>query len=987
MSQHASMRTPLISTARALFALLLAVGLAAPSAAIAQDGPAADGVAKSPNGVYIVWMADQPVIAYTGGVAGYRATAVAEGQRLDTTRTDVRRYAAYLTSRQNAVVAAVGGQKLYNYRYTFNGVAARLTTAQAARLAATPGVLAVIPDEVRYMDTVTTPTFMGLTQPGALWDQLGGPGNAGEHIIVGIIDSGIWPENPSFADDGSYPPPGPRWSGVCQTGEDWPAGLCNNKLIGARYYNAGQGGNAGIDATRPWEFNSPRDYHSHGSHTAGTAAGNHGVSAVTLGTDLGQISGMAPRAHIAVYKALWSTVDGSTAGGTTSDLVAAIEDATSDGVDVINYSISGSRTTFTDPIAIAFLNAAAAGIFVSASAGNNGPGASTVAHNLPWVTTVAAGTHDRFYTSSVTLGNGSTYAGVSNGNGTPMLPLIQSTAAGLPGANAEQVRLCYSTVDTGGTPVLDPAKVAGKIVLCDRGVTARVNKSLAVMEAGGAGVILANVTPGSLNADIHYLPTIHVDEVVGAAIKAYIASAGAGATAQIAPGQQVTAEAPAVASFSSRGPALAGGGDLLKPDIMAPGVDVLAATSPAIAGRDFDFFSGTSMSAPHVAGFAALLKHRHPDWTPAMIKSALMTTAGQTTNAGNPIPGNPFGYGAGQARPTSAADPGLVYAARARDWVAFLCGQGLVTDPRCPAIAIDASDLNYPSIAIGDLAGIQTVQRTVTNVSGAKSTYTVAVSAPPGIDVLVSPTTLTLGPGQSKSYTVKFTRTSAALNAYVFGSLTWSDGQHSVRSPIAVRPVALAAPAEVSGSYTVTFGYDGSFSATPRGLVPAVTFAGTVTDDPGDDFVPGGPGTVSFDVVVPAGSTYARFALFDEFTDGADDLDLYVYRGTTLVGLSGGGTSAEQVSFVNPAAATYTIWVHGYATDGPDSNFTLFTWVLGSTDAGNMTVSAPTTAVLGATGAINLSFSGLTPGVKYLGSVAYGGAAGMPNPTIVRVDP
>ncbi len=976
MSQHHPLRKPLASLARLVFVALLALGLSVPAGVRAQDGPVTPAVEKSSNGVYIVWLADQPVITYSGGVAGYRATAVADGQRLNANRTDVRRYASYLTNRQNAVIAAVGGQRLYNYRYTYNGVAAKLTAAQAAQLAATPGVLAVIPDEIRYMDTVTTPTFVGLTQSGALWAQLGGPSNAGEHIVVGIIDSGIWPENPSFADDGSYSAPGPRWSGTCQTGEDWPDGLCNNKLIGARYYNAGQGGDAGIDANRPWEYNSARDYNSHGSHTSSTAAGNYGVEAVTLGTDLGQISGMAPRAHVAMYKALWSTVDGATASGSTVDLVAAIEDATSDGVDVINYSISGSRTAFNDPVEIAFLNAAAAGVFVAASAGNNGPGASTVAHNTPWVTTVAAGTHDRAYTSSVTLGNGSTYAGISNGNGTASLPLISSTAAGLPGANAEQVRLCYSTVDTGGVAVLDPAKVAGKIVLCDRGVTARVNKSLAVQEAGGLGVVLANTSPNSLNADIHYLPTIHIDEIAGAAVKAYIASAGAGATAQIAPGTQVTVEAPAVASFSSRGPSLAGGGDLLKPDIMAPGVDVLAATSPSIAGRDFDFLSGTSMSSPHVAGFAALLKHRHPDWTPAMIKSALMTTAGQTTNAGNPIPGNPFGYGAGQAQPTSAADPGLVYAARARDWMGFMCGQGLSSDPHCPAIAVDISNLNYPSIAIGDMAGIQTVQRTVTNVSGAKSTYTVAVSAPPGVDVVVSPSTLTLGPGQSKTYTVTFTRTSAALNAYTFGSLTWNDGKHSVRSVIAIRPVALAAPLEVSGSYNVTFGYNGSFTATPRGLVPAVTFADTINT--GEAF--------TYDVVVPAGTTYARFALFNSETT-APDLDLLVYRGATLVGQSAGGTSDEAVSFVNPTAATYTVLVDGFDTGGGPAPFTLFAWVLGSADAGNMTVSAPATAVLGQSGTVSLSFSGLTSGVKYLGSVVYGGSTGMPNPTIVRVDP
>jgi hypothetical protein len=213
------------------------------------------------------------------------------------------------------------------------------------------------------------------------------------------------------------------------------------------------------------------------------------------------------------------------------------------------------------------------------------------------------------------------------------------------------------------------------------------------------------------------------------------------------------------------------------------------------------------------------------------------------------------------------------------------------------------------------------------------------------------------------------------------------DKGHVVRIPVVLKPVALAAPAQVSGSYNVTFGYDGPFSVTPRGLIPATTFIGSVMTDPDGTFNPvPGPEVVSFDVVVPAGTTYARFSLFDANVSTPSDLDLYVYLGTTQVGLSGGGTSAEEVNLLNPAAGTYKVWVHGFDTGNP-TNFTLFTWVLGSTSAGNMTASAPTTAVLGTSAAVNLSFNGLTAGTKYLGSIVYGGVAGMPNPTIVRVDP
>jgi hypothetical protein len=289
---------------------------------------------------------------------------------------------------------------------------------------------------------------------------------------------------------------------------------------------------------------------------------------------------------------------------------------------------------------------------------------------------------------------------------------------------------------------------------------------------------------------------------------------------------------------------------------------------------------------------------------------------------------------------------------------------------------VSPSNFNGASIAISGLPGSKTVTRTVTNV-GAKGTYSVSFSGT-GISASVSPASFTLNPGQKQTLQITITRTTAALNAYTGGQLTWSDGTHSVRIPVVVKPVALAAPAQVSGSYSVTFGYDGAFTAAARGLMPATTFNGTLSTGQ----------QLTYQVTVPAGATYARFSLFDANTTPGSDLDLVVYGPTnTVVGSSGGGTSAEEVNLLNPAAGTYTVLVDGYATANPSSTFTLFTWVLGSTAAGNMTVTAPASAVFGTTGAINLAFSGLTAGTKYLGSVAYSGAAGMPNPTIVRVDP
>ena len=976
-----------------LLVLIMVVTMVVPVAAQGPDletPPSAKGEAQT----YLALMFDQPVVAYDGSIKGLPATEPASGEKINPNSAKVKKYVEYLDAQHNAALDRVGAgdKKVYSYRYSFNGFAARLTPAQVVALKADPGVLSVWADEEVHMDTSTTPDFLGLTAEGGLWDM----GVTGEDVIIGIVDSGIWPESMSFTDRTGTNPNGkqgklgyqqiPGWHGKCTPGEEFNASMCNQKLIGAQYFNAGYGGNAGIDADRPWEFNSPRDYNGHGTHTSSTAGGNSGVPAEVGGVPLGSISGMAPRARIAMYKALWSNEDGSQSSGFTVDLVAAIDQAVADGVDVINYSISGSTTSMNSAVAISFLYATRAGIFVASSAGNSGPGASTVAHNTPWQTTVAAGTHDRYYAGSVTLGDGSVYNGASiDARGAGPADLIYAGDAG--------DALC-------AIGSLDPAVVTGKIVVCDRGIYARVDKSYAVMEAGGIGMVLANVSPSSINADLHYVPTVHVDEVAGAAIRAYAQTAGATATLTGGEFQQV--EAPEVAAFSSRGPALAGAGDLLKPDIMAPGVDVLAAVAPpGNNGRNFDFYSGTSMSSPHIAGIAALIKDAHPDWSPMMIKSALMTTASTLTNGGNPIPGSYFDYGAGQVVPNSADDPGLVYNSGWNDWLAFLCNTSdAVSANTCNFLenmgySLDPSDLNYPSISIGALAGEQTVKRTVINV-GPAGTYQVSVNAPAGIDVTVDPAMLTLDPGQKASYSVTFTaNASSVANAWTLGSLTWSDGSHNVTSPLAIMPVAIASPAELHGSGTdgslsfdITFGYTGAYTAGAHGLEPALMTDGYVEDDPGDSFAPFGPGTTLHMINVPAGSAYARFSLFDAYTDGNDDLDLYVYYPSgAYAGGSGSGTSAEQVDVAFPPAGDYYVFVHGWGTDGPDANYTLFSWAVPATPgSSNMTLTAPAAATLGATATITADWFGLDAGTKYLGAVSHSDAGGLLGLTLLAID-
>lgn len=968
--------------------------LAALMLAVSASGATADTAKKT----YIVQMLGAPAVAYEGGVAGIPATKPDKGAKIDPNSGAVKDYVGHLERTHAQVVQQVGASKTYDYAITFNGFAAELTEAQAAALEKVDGVVAVTEDELLQPDTSTTPSFLGINKPGGLWSKAGGVGSAGENVIVGMIDTGIWPEHPSFSDrlgidpknkrDGAqkYPHKPQQFTGICQTGEEWDAHDCNNKLIGARWYAEG----FGVDRVAERDFLSPRDWNGHGSHTTSTAAGNSNIPATGDAAALGKISGMAPRARIAVYKVCWEEEEGD-GGCATSDSVAAIDQAVLDGVDVLNFSISGSRTNFLDPVEVAFLFAADAGVFVAASAGNT-PGASTVAHPGPWLTTVAASTHDRGGIGTVTLGNGATFTGASLAAQSVTGPFIDSETAGMAGADPTEVQLCFP-----GT--LDPAKVTGNIVLCDRGVIARIDKSFAVREAGGIGMVMTNTAPIGTNADLHYVPTVHLESTDRAAVKAYAATPGA--TATISKSTITTVPAPFMAGFSSAGPLLAGDGDLLKPDLTAPGVDVLAAVAPpGNRGRLFDLYSGTSMSSPHVAGLGAVLSGLRPEWSPMMVKSALMTTAYK------PLDGNQFNFGAGFVDPNKAADPGLVYDSGIVDWLGFLCGTRQLAQSFCTANGIpiiDPSDLNMASIAIGQLAGKQTVTRTVTNVGSETETYSASVSGLSGIDAVVSPASFTLAPGATHTFTVEFTRTDATLNTYQLGYLSLAgDKGHTVHSPIAVKPLSLAAPATIaatgtSGSvtYEVTFGYDGPFGASVRGLIAADERPDTVVDDPTNNFDTANPdanqGIVREEFTVPADTTYARFSLFDEETDGEDDLDLYVYRvetdGTkTLVGASGSGTSAEEVNLVNPTAAVYHVYVHGWQTDGPDASYTLFGWILGTADEGNATVEVdPETATTGETGEVTLAWSGLDAGAKYLGRIVYSGSEGMPL-TTVRID-
>lgn len=936
-------------------------------------------------GRYIVTFADEPAATYDGAIGGYARTRPDAGRKLDPTRGEVLRYRARLTAIHDSALAAVGARKIYDYTVTTNGVAAQLTSAQARRLSGAPGVVSLEKDVRRQLTTTESPAFLGLSDAGGLWSRLGGSRTAGSGVIVGVIDSGIWPESPSFAgaelkrDRAGLPVESTglrgRWFGACVQGEQFDSQDCNDKLIGARYYVDGFGKQDLLED----EYLSPRDGGGHGTHTASTAAGNRVEGVEIDGFAQGTASGMAPGARVAAYKVCW---EGKSGGGcANSDSVAAIDDAVADGVDVINYSVgSSSESSPLDAVEQAYRRAANAGIFVANSAGNSGPGASTLDHPSPWLTTVAASTF-RKAQQALELGDGRRFVGASITSTLPQTALVTSVSVKLASATERDAALCVP-----GT--LDAAKAAGKLVQCDRGVIARVDKSFEVSRAGGAGMVLTNTAPSSLNSDFHAVPTVHVDEKARAAILAYIAEQGTTATAAVTAlrARESSIQVPEVAEFSSRGPSTTTGGDILKPDLSAPGVDVLAAVAPpSNHGRSYDFYSGTSMSSPHIAGIAALVKAAHPGWSPMAVKSALMTTARDHATTTDP-----FAQGAGFVRPNTAVDPGLVFDAGANDWRSWMKSLGVQFAPPYDTLpVVEGPDLNQASIAVGAMAGRRTITRTVTNVSSTSEKYTVR-SAVPGISVAASPERFTIAPGASQKVTITLTRADAALGAYAKGFVTLTgSAKHVVRVPVAVRPVAISAPAEITGTiaegsktFSVTPGFTGTLSTTVAGLIGATPEAGSVTTGPFDFTAPAtSAATKAYTMDVAAGTSLVRFDV--DATSDADDLDLFVYRNGELVAYSASGAADERVTIREPQAGTYVAYVNGYST-GAGGAYTHTSWAVGTGAAGNLAVSPrSTSATLARPVSLTASWSGLDPAKRYLGLIGYGGATEI---TVVSVN-
>lgn len=777
----------------------LATGASAAAASATADQRSSSASALAAQnfaaGVYIVTLAEDAAATYRGTVAGYAATAPTAGHQLDARSSAVKKYTGYLAKKQAALASSVGAKAVYNYTHAINGFAAELTPAQATRLASDSAVIAIEADAAQQVQAVPSTDFLGLTGEDGVWNANGGAETAGEGTIIGVIDTGIAPENLSFAGEplgtveGDAPyysslgqitydkADGNKYVGTCQVGVGFLLSDCSTKIVGAQFFPIGFALGAGTPLSG--EYLSPRDGNMHGSHTASTSAGNFEVPA-TVGTrDFGTISGMAPAAKIAAYKVCWTGVAMSACFST--DLVAAIDQAVADGVDVLNFSIGGgAATTTVSATGEAFGGAASAGIFVAASAGNSGPGASTLDNAAPWLTTVGASTIPS-YEATVQLGNGESYPGASIvvAPDAPLTgPLVTATSVAMTGATTPE--LCEANE-------LDPAKAAGKIVVCERGVSPRLDKSAEVARAGGIGMVLVNPTPSSLDLDNHVIPTVHVDAQYRERVYGYAETAGATTTLVDGNTTNITSPAPQMAGFSSRGPVLADGSDLLKPDITAPGVAILAAGASEIGGEGtYAFLSGTSMSSPHIAGLALLYFGVHPNATPSEVKSAMMTTAYNTLDATGATVTDPFSQGAGHVDPTRFFSAGLLYLNGSSDWESYKKFNGYST--ASDVVAVDSSNLNLASLAIGSLSTKETLTRTVTSTG--PGAFEVDIMGMDGVDVTVSPSTMTFdAAGETQKFTVTFDRTTAPNDAWVTGSMNWISDSIVVHSPMAVLPV------------------------------------------------------------------------------------------------------------------------------------------------------------------------------------------------------
>ncbi|XP_028805283.1 LOW QUALITY PROTEIN: subtilisin-like protease SBT4.4 [Neltuma alba] len=646
-----------------------------------------------------------------------------------------------------------------SYKRSFNGFAAKLTEEQREKIARMEGVVSVFPNTVLHAHETRSWDFIGLVE--SVKRNVSGESD----VIIGFLDTGIWPESESFTDKGFAPPP-KKWKGTCAGGKNF---TCNNKIIGARFYRG----------------DSARDDVGHGSHTASIAAGNNVNGASFYGIAEGTARGGVPSARIAVYK----TCDNE--GCSSAGILAAFDDAIADGADILSLSLGGMfppDDLYDDGgISIGSFHAMAKGLLTVQSAGNEGPDPNSVTSVAPWILSVAASTTDRQVIDKLVLGNGTT------------LVHGDSVNAFDPKGTIYPIAKCKDRIYSDVCECLK-SEIQGKIVLCNTRIDIKAH------EAGAVGAIVKDSGVSNGPTGVTLFPYLTLSPIDYNVVASYSRSLS-NPEAEIMKSESIVDDnAPRVAKFSSRGPSIAVP-EILKPDITAPGVNILAAYSPLASpsGHDdldprrvkYNIISGTSMACPHASGIAAYVKSFHPNWSPAAIKSAIMTTA-KLING----PKDHFSYGLGHVNPMQAVDPGLVHDLSKQDYLELLCNLGYntsiikrisgdqsVTCPKSPARSL-IRNTNFPSILIEEQSmkpfDVE-INRTVTNVGFANSEYNVTVQSTQGINITVEPKVLSFKSlSEKQSFVVRTVGGKLPEETVLSSSLVWSDGTHDFRSSIIV---------------------------------------------------------------------------------------------------------------------------------------------------------------------------------------------------------
>ncbi|KAH9328338.1 hypothetical protein KI387_000446, partial [Taxus chinensis] len=663
----------------------------------------------------------------------------------------------------------VEANMIYTYDDAMHGFAARLSKAQVEALAGAPGHLATYEDRRLHLQTTRSYKFLGLSNTRGVWPL----SDFGSDVIIGMIDTGIWPESESFNDRG-LPDVPTRWKGSCPPAEAFNSSSCNKKLIGARYFFPGNRNPDSLGPPPNGYYKSPRDSDGHGTHTASTAAGRFVQNAEYFGYGKGTAAGVAPGARVAVYKVCFGICFGSS-------VLAGIDEALKDGVDIMSLSLGSSEPDnfLDDIVGQAVFAAIERGVLPVFAGGNSGGLPGSVVNTAPWVVTVGASTIDRDFQAEVTLANGNVIYGSS------YYPIREALF------NVPLIHITHNDATKSCSPnSLNSKWVAGKILVCSSDSNQTLYTSFNSLESqmsnqlseanrtGVTAVIIINDHYPNLYAQLYSMPALVVGPADGKTISTYATTTNASANIVFQITAVGTKPAPVVADFSGRGPAVYSPG-IVKPDVVAPGVDILAAYPSNVDAiyvepnrrltTEYYLDSGTSMATPHVTGAAALVKAVHPEWSPAAIRSALMTTAHTLDNTKrvisqhnqlkrNPLPGTPLDFGAGHIRPDLAADPGLVYDAGVNDYLDYLCALNftanqirIITGKRYSCGPnLSATDINYPSFsAVFDKkhSGQQVVtfHRTVTNVGNPKSVYRADVKAPRSVNVQVKPNVLKFG--------------------------------------------------------------------------------------------------------------------------------------------------------------------------------------------------------------------------------------------------